>query len=51
MPAIIGETAARKVELLQADLLKANPEPDKATQQMAWVGEIQKFGFAEKSQL
>lgn len=33
----IGETAARKVELLQADLLKANPEPDKATQQMAWV--------------
>ena len=33
----IGETAARRVEQLQADLLKANPAPDKATQQMAWV--------------
>ena len=25
------------MEQLQADLLKANPAPDKATQQMAWV--------------
>ena len=33
----IGETAARRIEQLQADLLKANPSPDKATQQMAWV--------------
>ena len=36
----IGETAARRVEQLQADLLKANPAPDKATQQMAWVQHI-----------
>ena len=33
----IGETAARRVEQLQSDLLKANPAPDKGTQQMAWV--------------
>ena len=33
----IGETAARRMEQLEADLLKANPAPDKATQQMAWV--------------
>lgn len=33
----IGETAARRMEQLEVDLLKANPAPDKATQQMAWV--------------
>lgn len=33
----IGETAARRMEQLEADLLKVNPAPDKATQQMAWV--------------
>lgn len=33
----IGETASRRMEQLEADLLKANPAPDKATQQMAWV--------------
>ena len=33
----IGETAARRMEQLEADLLRANPAPDKATQQMAWV--------------
>ena len=33
----IGETAARRMEQIEADLLKANPAPDKATQQMAWV--------------
>ena len=33
----IGETATRRIEQLQANLLKANPAPDKATQQMAWV--------------
>ena len=33
----IGETAARRMEQLEADLLKANPAPDKATQQMEWV--------------
>ena len=33
----IGETAARRMEQLEAELLKANPAPDKATQQMAWV--------------
>lgn len=33
----IGETAAYRMEQLEADLLKANPAPDKATQQMAWV--------------
>ena len=33
----IGETAARRMEQLEAELLKANPAPDKATQRMAWV--------------
>lgn len=33
----IGDTAARRMAQIQADLLKANPAPDKATQQMAWV--------------
>ena len=33
----IGETAARRMEQLEADLLSKNPAPDKATQQMAWV--------------
>lgn len=33
----IVETAVRRMEQLDADLLKANPAPDKATQQMAWV--------------
>lgn len=33
----IGETAARRMEQLEADLLEANPAPDKATQQMEWV--------------
>ena len=33
----IGEMAMRRMELLEADLQKANPAPDKATQQMAWV--------------
>ena len=33
----IGETAARRMEQLEAELLRANPAPDKATQQMAWV--------------
>lgn len=33
----IGESAARRMEQLEADLLKANPAPDKATQQLAWV--------------
>lgn len=32
-----GETVARRMEQPEADLLKANPAPDKATQQMAWV--------------
>ena len=33
----IGETAARRMEQLEAELMRANPAPDKATQQMAWV--------------
>ena len=33
----IGETAMRRMEQLEADLLRANPAPDKATQQLAWV--------------
>lgn len=33
----IGETAARRMEQLEAELLRTNPAPDKATQQMAWV--------------
>ena len=33
----LGETAVCRMEQLEADLLKTNPAPDKATQQMAWV--------------
>ena len=33
----INETANRKMELIMTILLKSNPAPDKATQQMAWV--------------
>ena len=33
----IGETAARRMEQLEAELLRANPAPDKVTQQLAWV--------------
>lgn len=33
----IGETAARRMERLEAELLRANPAPDKATQQIAWI--------------
>ena len=33
----IGETAARRMEQLEAELLRKNPAPDKATQQMVWV--------------
>ena len=33
----IGDTAARRMEQLEVDLLKANPAPDKTTQQLAWV--------------
>lgn len=33
----IGKTAMRRMEQLEADLLRTNPAPDKATQQMAWV--------------
>ena len=33
----IGETATRRMEQLEVELLRANPAPDKATQQMAWV--------------
>ena len=33
----IGETAMRRMEQLESDLLRANPAPDKATQQLAWV--------------
>ena len=33
----IGETANRRVEQLMGKLLKKNPAPDKATEQLAWV--------------
>ncbi len=33
----IGEKAIRRKEQLEAELMKANPAPDKTTQQMAWV--------------
>ena len=33
----IGETAARRMEQLEAELLRTNPAPDKETNQMAWV--------------
>ena len=45
------QTCERRMELLMEELLAKNPSPDKATQQLAWVQEIQKFGFAAKSQL
>ncbi len=31
----IGESASRRMEQLEAELLRANPAPDKATQQVA----------------
>ena len=33
----IGETAICRMKQLESDLLRTNPAPDKATQQMAWV--------------
>lgn len=33
----IGETANRRMEQLIEELLKKNPAPDKATQQLAWI--------------
>ena len=33
----IDETAHRRLEQLMAELLRVNPAPDKAVQQMAWV--------------
>ena len=33
----IGETAAQRMEQLEAELLRTNPAPDKETNQMAWV--------------
>lgn len=33
----IGETAVRRMEQLEAELLRTYPAPDKATHQMAWV--------------
>ena len=33
----IGETANRRVEQLMQKLLKKNPAPDKAAEQLAWV--------------
>ena len=34
----IDRTARERVELLTAQLLEANPAPDKSTDQMGWVG-------------
>lgn len=33
----IDETAHRRLDQLMAELLRANPAPDKAAQQIAWV--------------
>ena len=33
----IGETANRRMEQLIEELLKKNPAPDKANEQLAWV--------------
>ena len=33
----IGKSAMHRMEQLEADLLRVNPAPDKATQQMEWV--------------
>lgn len=33
----IGETANRRMEQLIEELLKKNPAPDKATEQLAWI--------------
>ena len=47
----IDETAHRRVEQMVIELLEKNPAPDKATQQLVWVQQIQTFGFSPKSQL
>jgi hypothetical protein len=36
----IGETAYDRVELLIEELMKKDPPPDKATNQMGWVGHM-----------
>lgn len=36
----IDRTARERVEFLTAQLLEANPAPDKATDQMGWVGHM-----------
>ena len=33
----IGETATRRMDQLESELLRKNPAPDKVTQQMVWV--------------
>ena len=39
----IQETATARMEQMMADLLKANPAPDKKSNQMAWDSFFKKF--------
>ena len=36
----VQQTCQKRMELLMMDLLAKNPAPDKATQQLAWVGHM-----------
>lgn len=36
----VQQTCEKRMELLMADLVAKNPEPDKATQQLAWVAHM-----------
>ena len=47
----IDETAHRREKQMMTELLEKNPAPDKETQQLAWVRQIQKLGFSAKSKL
>ena len=42
----IGETAARRIEQLEADFLKANPAPDKALSQVGTTHYLWDFASA-----
>ena len=48
---VVQEIAEKRVEVIMAGLLEKNPTPEKETDAMAWVREIQKLGFLQKSQL
>lgn len=47
----VQETAKARVERIMEGLLEKNPAPEKEKDAMAWVRQIPKFGFDQKSQL